>query len=585
MNVFQFYVRAISHHPFKISGMVLGDAIQAVFMLMIPYALKGIIDRLEIYDPAIHGNGWSYMGDDFIWFIFVVLGQEFGARLSGMCMAFLAGVLRLKPRKEMVSYLQTHSMNFFQNMHSGGLGARINEACTGFGFSLWAMIFDIWPVLIKVGTSITLLFLTAPYLGWILVLWFAAYLLVMMFVAAKQFYWSTEISRTRSNITGKVVDMATNIYAVKSYANEIHEARIIDEASDQERQTINKFQIFREGGRIFGSGMAIFILIFMGHYCVEGYLTNSLSLGDISFIIAMMVILISNIESLLWGITHFLEYLGQTREGVRTIYGQRTVQDDRDAQQMTLKSPSILFKNASFSYPEKPGDAIFNALNLTIPAGQKVGLVGSSGAGKSTLLNLIMRFYDLSDGEILIDGQNIAHVTQESLRRHIAVIPQDTSLFHRTLMDNIRYGRLDATDDDVIAAAKKASAHDFITALPEGYDTLVGERGVKLSGGQRQRIAIARAILKDAPILILDEATSALDSESERAIQESLKDLMQGKTVIAIAHRLSTIAHLDRLIVMDDGHIIEDGTHEDLLKNDGHYATLWGMQSGGFLKS
>ena len=573
MNVLQFYTRAISHHPWKIGGLFLGDGMQAVFTLMIPFALKGIIDNLESYNAALHGDGWAYMNDAFIWFVFIVLGQECGARLSGMCMAFLAGKLRIKPRSEMISYLQTHAMNFFQNMHSGSLGSRINEACTGFGFSLWAMIFDIWPVVIKVVTGIFLLFLTTQYLGWVLMVWFLFYFCILMFIARKQFYWSTRTSRARSNITGKVVDMATNIYAVKSYANEKHEADIIYDAGDEERRTINSFQIFREGGRIFGSFMAIFILVYMGYYCIDGYFSKELSLGDISFIIAMMIVLISKIESLLWGITHFLAYLGQTREGVDTIYQAQTVTDKNNASTMTVKNASIDLEGVHFMYPEKQDESVFDNLNLSIPAGQKIGLVGSSGAGKSTLLNLILRFYDLTGGAIKIDGQNIA------------VIPQDTSLFHRSLMDNIRYGRLDASDEEVIAAAKKAKAHEFIAKLPEGYNTLVGERGVKLSGGQRQRIAIARAILKDAPILILDEATSALDSESEKAIQESLKELMEGKTVIAIAHRLSTIAHLDRIIVLDNGDIVEDGTHEELLAKDRHYAMLWSMQSGGFLQS
>jgi ATP-binding cassette subfamily B protein len=585
MTLFQFYKRAIGNHKFKIFGMVLGDAIQAAFMLMIPFALKSIVDALETYDSSVHGAGWDYMREPFMWFVIIIIGQEFGSRLSGMCLAFTAGQVRLKPRSEMIDYLQTHSMNFYQNMHSGSLGSRINEACTGFGFSIWTFIFDLWPVIIKVLTGIILLFLSLPFLAWVLMIWFVVYASIMIIFGLKIFYWSTQTSKARSLITGKVVDMATNIYSVKSFSNEKYEKEILHEAGIKEKFTINKFQKFREASGILNSFMFFGILFFMGYYCIDGYLNNQLTLGDISFIISMVLVLITNMQSMIWGFTHLLEHIGQTREGVDIIYKARTVIDKPDATYLNVNQASIKFDNTRFSYPEKPDHNVFENLNLEIPAGQKIGLVGTSGAGKSTLMNLILRFFDLSDGQILIDGQNIAEVTQQSLRNHIAVIPQDTSLFHRSLMDNIRYGRLEASDAEVFEAAKKAHAHGFISDLPDSYATLVGERGVKLSGGQRQRIAIARAILKDAPILILDEATSALDSESEKAIQDSLKTLMEGKTVIAIAHRLSTIAHLDRIIVMDNGKIVEDGTHEELLAKDRHYAMLWSMQSGGFLKS
>ncbi|MDD3019893.1 MAG: ABC transporter ATP-binding protein [Alphaproteobacteria bacterium] len=256
---------------------------------------------------------------------------------------------------------------------------------------------------------------------------------------------------------------------------------------------------------------------------------------------------------------------------------------DEELPDLKVESGSIEFKNINFSYGGEKGEIIFRDFNLSIPAGQKVGLIGPSGAGKSTLISLLLRFHEAEEGKIFIDNQDIASINQTSLRDYIAVIPQDTSLFEDSLLANIHCGRLDADERNVIDAAKKAHAHEFISTLPEKYNTMVGERGVKLSGGQRQRIAISRAILKDAPILILDEATSALDSESERLIQSSLKDLMHGKTVIAIAHRLSTISHLDRLIVMNEGRIVEDGTHDDLLKRNGLYAKLWGIQSGGFL--
>lgn len=310
-------------------------------------------------------------------------------------------------------------------------------------------------------------------------------------------------------------------------------------------------------------------------------MSGDLTTGNVAMIFPVTIQLTEITWKISTEFSSFFQRLGEVEEGMEAITKSHDTTDILNAADLERVNGSISFDNVSFSYDQKK---VFNDFGLAIPKGQKLGLVGQSGAGKSSLVSILLRLYDIQSGSITIDGQDISKVTQESLRRNIAVIPQDTSLFHRTLMDNIRYGRLDASDAEVIEAAKKAHAHDFVSKLPDGYQTMVGERGVKLSGGQRQRTAIARAILKDAPILILDEATSALDSESEKAIQDSLKTLMEGKTVIAIAHRLSTIAHLDRIIVMDDGQIVEDGTHDELIKNDRHYAMLWSMQSGGFLQ-
>lgn len=586
MSPFKFLLRAVSHHPLKVSAMFIGDGLHATFLLLLPFALKDLIDKLGAYNSAADADGWAYIMPSFMWFLFIVLAAQFSIRISGIAFLMIAGVFRIKPRNEMISYLQSHSMNYFQNKHSGSLGSKINEASNGLGFALWGIIFDLWPTTIKVIVGLWLLFITSSILAMGFAVWFVTYLLFMVYFAKKMYYWSEQTSKARSNITGKVVDMATNIYAVKSYANEELEHAIIREAGDNERKTINGFQTHREIRGWIDSFMLSIILIYMGYYSIDLFLQQKMTLGDVSFVISMMMIVSMNIQQLTWGIVHFLEHVGQTRDGVKTIYDVRTVVDQEQAKDLKVQNQNapVLFDNVGFCYPEQKDKQILENLLLDIPAGQKVGLIGQSGAGKSTLVNLMLRFYDIGQGSIKIDGQDIANVTQQSLRRNIAVIPQDTSLFHRTLLENIRYGRLDVSDEEVIEAAKKAHAHDFISELPDGYDTLVGERGVKLSGGQRQRIAIARAILKDAPILILDEATSALDSESEKLIQESLKGLMQGKTVIAIAHRLSTIAHLDRLIVMEEGKIIEDGTHDELFSQGGLYSKLWSMQSGGFLK-
>jgi ABC-type multidrug transport system fused ATPase/permease subunit len=299
-------------------------------------------------------------------------------------------------------------------------------------------------------------------------------------------------------------------------------------------------------------------------------------------IVALVFNMLRTLADLSNSMPETFDLIGSIRDCINTLVVDRHLTDKSDAKALQVSRGQVDFNDVTFSYEN--GQKVFDGLELHIPAGQRVGLVGASGAGKSTLISLLMRMNDVQSGGVCIDGQAVNMVTQISLRRQIGIIPQDSILFHRSIFENIRYGRMDATREDVEQAARKAHAHDFIMALPKGYDTMVGERGVKLSGGQRQRIAVARAILKNAPILLLDEATSALDSESEAAIQSSMADLMVGKTVIAIAHRLSTIASLNRLIVMDQGRIVEDGSHDELLRKGGYYAKLWAHQSGGFLK-
>ena len=296
---------------------------------------------------------------------------------------------------------------------------------------------------------------------------------------------------------------------------------------------------------------------------------------------SLLLMVINDVRNLSRRFLEFFEYIGNITDGVNVIIRPHEVTDVAGARRLAVTAGEIRLEHVDFAYPG--GAQVFSGLTLDIRPGTRVGLVGFSGSGKSTFVNLILRLYDVQRGRILIDGQDIREVTQDSLRGAIAMISQEPILFHRSLIENVRYGRLEATDDEVQDAARRAHAQDFITSLPEGYDSLVGERGVRLSGGQRQRIAIARAVLKDAPIFFMDEATSSLDSVTERQIQDAIEELMRGRTAVVIAHRLSTIAHLDRIVVFHDGVVVEDGTHRELLARRGHYARLWSMQAGGFL--
>lgn len=325
----------------------------------------------------------------------------------------------------------------------------------------------------------------------------------------------------------------------------------------------------------------ILLLSAMMFGLVYMYSKGLVTVGDFAFVISLSISMFFNLWYIASQFVQFAEHLGKCSQALTIIIAPHEIVDAPDAKTLIVTSGNITFNNVTFNY--KRNNNLFENKHVEISAGTKVGLVGFSGSGKTTFVNLILRFFDIESGKITIDGQDIAKVTQDSLRKQISLIPQDTSLFHRSLMDNIRYGRLDATDEEVIEASKRAHCHEFISVLPEGYNALVGERGVKLSGGQRQRIAIARAMLKNALILILDEATSALDSVTEKQIQEGLHELMKGRTTIVIAHRLSTLSEMDRILVFDKGHIIEDGTHEELLKLKGHYARMWNMQAGGFL--
>jgi ATP-binding cassette subfamily B multidrug efflux pump len=506
----------------------------------------------------------------------------------------MAPTLTSRIRWQTHRYVLRQSLSFFQNDFAGRVANKIMQTGAALRESMIQLIDAVWYAGVQFFGS-AVLFAAADWRLTIpLVIWLAAYIVALFYFVPQIKQRSTVASEARSTLVGRVVDSYTNIMTVKLFAHAEREDVYAREALSEQ---MSKWQASL---RLI-TGMEAVLYVLNGGLLVAAtgtaiwlWTMQHVSIGDIAVVSGLVIRIVAMSGWVMWTIADVFENIGIVHEGMETIARPNLLQDAPGAQPLSVTRGEIQFDHIHFHYGagrdvdvDEP-QRVIEGLSLTVLPGEKVGLVGRSGAGKSTLVNLLLRFYDLEGGRILIDGQDIASVTQDSLRAEIGTVTQDTSLLHRSVRDNIRYGRPRATDAEVIAAARQAEAHDFILALEDlsgrkGYDAHVGERGVKLSGGQRQRIAIARVLLKNAPILILDEATSALDSEVESEIQSSLETLMHGKTVIAIAHRLSTIAAMDRLIVMDEGRIIEEGTHNDLLNRGGLYAQLWLRQSGGFL--
>ncbi len=478
------------------------------------------------------------------------------------------------------------SVGWFENDFAGRIANRIMQTPPAAGEVVFQIFDAITFSLAYVVGAAVLLGDADPWLLLPMLLWFGLYAALMRWTVLRVGPASEASSNARSAVTGRVVDTYTNIHSVKMFAHhdrEIEGAKTVIEAARRTFQREMRLYTIMDVALSMLNGLLIVGVV---GWALWLWISGLTSVGVVAAATALCLRLNAMTGWIMWAVTNFFQNLGVVSEGMQTIAQPITLTDDGDARALTVRRGEIALKGLEHRYGRHAGGV--GPLEMVIPAGQKIGLVGASGAGKSTLVKLMLRFYDPDQGRIEIDGQDIARVTQDSLRGAIGMVQQDSALLHRSVRENILYGKPEATEAEMIAAAMQAEAHDFILDLVDGegrigYDAQVGERGVKLSGGQRQRIALARVILKDAPILILDEATSALDSEVEAAILETLYRMMQGKTVIAIAHRLSTIARMDRILVMEDGRIVEDGSHDALLERGGIYARFWSRQSGGFL--
>ena len=483
-------------------------------------------------------------------------------------------------------YMLGQSMGFYQDEFAGRVATKVMQSALGVRETVMKIL-DVFAYVTVyfVGAMI----LVATFDFWLMlpfIVWLAGYIITMRYFMPKMADVSRRQADARSMMTGRIVDSYTNISTVKLFA---HAGREVDYARDSMHSFLTTVhpQMRLSTGMNLVLGLLNNLLLFaVGAIAINQWLNGHATVAAVAVAAALVTRLSGMAHWIMWEMSGLFENIGMAMDGMNTIAQPRSVQDVSGAKVLIVEKGEIDFNNVSFNYGRH--GMVIKDLDLSMKTGEKVGLIGRSGAGKTTIMNIVLRLYDIDKGEVLIDGQNIARVTQESLRSQIAVVTQDTSLLHRSVRENIAYGRPDANEEAIIAAAKKANAHEFIMELQDNdgrqaYDAQVGERGVKLSGGQRQRIAIARVFLKDAPILVLDEATSALDSEVEAIIQEQLFNLMEGKTVLAIAHRLSTIADMDRLVVLDEGNIIEQGSHEELVDSAGLYASLWARQSGGFL--
>jgi ATP-binding cassette subfamily B multidrug efflux pump len=498
----------------------------------------------------------------------------------------LAGNFPMRLRWNFHRLMLGQSMSFYQDEFAGRVSAKVMQTALAVR-DVWFIVSDIMVyVVIYFVTIVAVVGGFSLDIVWPFLIWLALYVSALRFFIPRLAKVSQQQADARSLMTGRITDAYTNISTVKLFSHAGREANYAQSAMREFLNTVKTQMQMVSGVETINHLLNMLLIIGCGGMALWLWTKGQVGMGAVAAITAMCLRLNGISHWVMWEMTSLYEQIGTVQDGMNTLSAMHKVQDVPDAKAIVVKRGEVLFDNVDFGYESQPN--LLQNFRLHIQAGERVGLVGRSGAGKSTLVNLLLRFYDIQAGQILIDGQNIQQVTQNSLRANIGMVTQDTSLLHRSVRDNILYGRPDATEQDMIEAAKRAEAHEFILTLRDakgrtGYDAHVGERGVKLSGGQRQRIAIARVMLKDAPILLLDEATSALDSEVEVAIQSHLYQLMEGKTVVAIAHRLSTIAAMDRLIVLDTGKIVEQGTHAELLANDGVYAKLWAHQSGGFL--
>ncbi|NOT46970.1 MAG: ABC transporter ATP-binding protein [Acidobacteria bacterium] len=542
-----------------------------------------VLGRLT--DNAIaFGQGKADVSDIWRWVLIfpaIYMINEFIWRTSGFCgMRWITGAVAEGSRR-LFGYLSEHSATYFSDRHAGALVNKISNAASGIERLVGQWLWQFFPLIVGLAADLFLTYNAHPYFALTLLVWMAVYVPLNVFFVSRLHKLSFAYAESSSSLKGKMVDSTSNVDTVQ-YTGSIDYEKLHIGGHIGHQRTAHLREWWWSEWVLVTNG--VLLALFMLSMFAFGMLLierGEISVGSLVMIITIVIGLEQRMFFLGQNMTQAVSYYGQVSEGLKELLEPHEIVNSADAKPLTVSQAAIEFKGLDFSYR---GKRVFHGdFDLCIAGGEKVGLVGHSGAGKSTLVALLLRRFELGGGSIAIDRQSINSVTLDSLRKAVAFVPQGTSLFHRSIIENIRYGRLDASDAEVVNAANLAQADEFINELPSGYQTKVGERGVMLSGGQRQRVSVARAVLRDAPILLLDEATSALDSISEAAIQKALVELMKDKTVIAIAHRLSTLRAMDRLVVIENGRIVENGKHDELLALGGVYAELWNSQVSGFI--
>lgn len=567
---------ARGRYRYWLLAMALGESIHASCGILLPYALGRILGLVT--KPATTAEPLlTTLRQPLFLFAALCLGELVFGRVNAALQLRVAPRQRQYVARSLFAYLHGHSHRFLTQNFAGALAHRISETSHGVNQVLWSLLTEFWPITIVIVVSNLLLAAANPWLGLFTGVWSALFVAVSMLMSRRTQPLAAAAANARSHTVGMVVDSVSNHASVRLFAALAHERRRLNRVYASELITVLRANHAMERVRVFQFAASAVLKTGVVALSIFLLARGAIDVSKFVMAVSLSLLIIAEVRNLGRRFLELFDYLGNVGSGVRAIITPHELVDTNEAADRPIRQGAIEFDQVDFQYDE--GACVFERLSVAIPAGQRVGLVGLSGSGKSTFVSLLLRLYDPQRGAIRIDGHDLRALTQDSLHRQVGLIPQDPTLFHRTLRENIRFGRPSASDAEVEQAAQRALAHDFIQQLTDGYEAEVGERGVKLSGGQRQRIAIARVILKNAPVLILDEATSSLDSLTERAIQDALDDVMKDKTVIVIAHRLSTIAHLDRVLVFSQGRIVEDGSHDQLLAQRGAYHALWTRQA------